>query len=120
MAPEVALNEPYGLSADMYSFSILLWEILTLQKAFGQMSTQEHRERVIMGGERPELISDAWSANLCKILQNCWDCDPLERPSARQVYNALRKEVQDLVARDFPAQAQAERRREASSTAVAR
>jgi len=116
MAPEVALNEPYGLSADLYSFSILLWEILTLQKAFGQMSVEEHREHVVMGSERPELLS-SWSSNLQKILQNCWTPDPLDRPTAGQVYTALRKEIQELVARDFPAQAEAEERRRAESLA---
>ena len=38
MAPEVALGEPYNLSADIYSFAILLWELVALDKAFGKLS----------------------------------------------------------------------------------
>ena len=34
MAPEVALCKNYGLSADVYSFSILLWEIISLKIPF--------------------------------------------------------------------------------------
>lgn len=31
MAPEVMQGDAYGLSADIYSFSIVLWEILTMK-----------------------------------------------------------------------------------------
>ena len=34
MAPEVALCKTYGLSADVYSFSVLLWEIISLKIPF--------------------------------------------------------------------------------------
>lgn len=34
MAPEVALCKNYGLSADIFSYSILLWEIISLKIPF--------------------------------------------------------------------------------------
>ena len=34
MAPEVALCKNYGLSADVFSYSILLWEIISLKIPF--------------------------------------------------------------------------------------
>ena len=34
MAPECLLGEPYNLKADVYSFSILLWEILTGRRPY--------------------------------------------------------------------------------------
>lgn len=47
MAPEVALGEPYNLSADIYSFAILFWELVSLEKAYGRLSQDEHKETVI-------------------------------------------------------------------------
>lgn len=107
MAPEVALSEPYHLSADMYSFSILLWEILTLEKAFARMPVDEHRERVIKGNERPEM-DPGWSEGLQQLLGGCWKRNPFQRPTARDVYKLLRQEMQEIMAESFPRQAQAE------------
>jgi len=110
MAPEVALSEPYHLSADMYSFSILLWELLTLEKAFGRMSVEDHKDRVVKGSERPEL-DPGWSETLCNLLTGCWKRNPFQRPSAREAYKILRQEIQDMVADNFPKQALTEQER---------
>lgn len=110
MAPEVSLCAPYGLSADLYSFGILAWEILALEKAFGRMPVDEHRERVVLGNERPELLPE-WTDSLKDILEGCWDGDLQQRPEAKEVHKMLQREIQNMVARDFPAQAKAEERR---------
>jgi serine/threonine protein kinase len=34
MAPEVALKQPYDETIDTYSLSILIWEILSLERPF--------------------------------------------------------------------------------------
>jgi serine/threonine protein kinase len=114
MAPEVALCEPYGLSADMYSFSILMWEMLALEKAFGRMPTDKHRELVVLGTDRPK-IDPEWTSGLKDILEGCWASDPLQRPEAKNVYKMLQQEIQDMVARDFPVQAKAEERKNKTS-----
>jgi serine/threonine protein kinase len=110
MAPEVHSDEPYGLSADLYSFSIVLWEILTCQKAFGKLSTDAHKDLVIEGTLRPEM-DPSWRPSLVKIFTQCWCRNPLDRWSAGQAYNALRKEIHELVKQEFPAQAATEERR---------
>jgi serine/threonine protein kinase len=122
MAPEVSLSEPYGLSADMYSFSILLWELLTLEKAFGRLSVDEHRERVIVGTERPSLRNQSyftaipddsdnssgnnnnngWDKDLILVLEGCWRRDPLSRPSSKDIHMELKSIIQSFVQRDFP------------------
>ena len=110
MAPEVALNELYGLSVDIYSFAIVLWEILSLDRAFGKLSTEEFKTRAVQGAARPPL-SKEWSANLQNVMLECWQRDPSLRPTAETVLHMLLREVQDLVARDFPVQAHAEERK---------
>ena len=110
MAPEVALNELYGLPVDIYSFAILLWEIMSLDRAFGKLSTEEFKTRVVQGTERPPL-SKEWSDNLQKVFRESWQRDPSLRPTAETVSQLLRQEVQDLVVRDFPVQAHTEERK---------
>ncbi len=39
MAPEVLLNKEYDESADLYSFGIVLWELLTGEDPFRNIDT---------------------------------------------------------------------------------
>lgn len=115
MAPEVSLSEPYDLSADMYSFSILFWELLTLEKAFSKMPVDEHREKVIKNNER--LPTDpAWGKVIEELLEGCWRRSPFKRPSAKEAYKILRQEIQSIVAEEFPQQAVEEERRKSLGT----
>jgi serine/threonine protein kinase len=100
MAPEVALSEPYNLSADIYSFSILFWEILTLSKAFERLSPDEHRDRVIKKGERPDL-DKSWSPGLCALLEGCWHPNATKRPAAREIYKVIRHEISTVYEKEF-------------------
>eukprot|EP00522_Entomoneis_paludosa_P008588 CAMPEP_0172441936 /NCGR_PEP_ID=MMETSP1065-20121228/2440_1 /TAXON_ID=265537 /ORGANISM="Amphiprora paludosa, Strain CCMP125" /LENGTH=411 /DNA_ID=CAMNT_0013191565 /DNA_START=18 /DNA_END=1253 /DNA_ORIENTATION=- len=100
MAPEVALSEPYHLSADIYSYAILLWELLTLDKAFGWLSPDEHRERCVKQGERLEL-RPSWSATLKALLEGCWSRDSASRPTAREVYKLIQQEIDRIYEDDF-------------------
>ena len=92
MAPEVALGEPYNLSADIYSFAILLWELVALDKAFGKLSQDDHKELVIKQNERPPLKKE-WTSAVQYLLQSCWKRDPLHRVSSKELYRLLKQEV---------------------------
>jgi serine/threonine protein kinase len=92
MAPEVALGEPYNLSADIYSFAILFWELVALEKAFGKLSQEEHRERVVQNNDRPPLKKE-WKPTIQYILQACWKRNPKERVSAKELYKMLKEQV---------------------------
>jgi len=94
------MSEPYNLSADLYSFAILLWELLTLKKAFGYMPVEEHRDLVVQRGERPDL-DPAWSPAVKELLEGCWNPNPFARPSASNVYKALRQEIQTIYHEEF-------------------
>jgi serine/threonine protein kinase len=100
MAPEVSLNENYSLSADLYSFSILFWEVLTLRKAFAYLPADEHRERVIKNDERPELDSH-WTPGIKDVLVGCWARNPFQRPTARDAHKSLRAEIHALYVDEF-------------------
>ena len=100
MAPEVALGQPYNLSADIYSFSVLFWELVALEKAFGKMSQEEHREKVIKKNDRPPLKRD-WRPAIQQILQNCWKRNPRERLGAKDLYTQLKEQVDTYYERGF-------------------
>ena len=92
MGPEVALGEPYNLSADIYSFAILFWELCALEKAYGKLSQEEHKRTVIQGMDRPPLKRE-WRPEICSILENCWKRNPRERMNAKDLYKQLKEQV---------------------------
>ena len=110
MAPEVALSQPYGLSADLYSFGIVAWEIFALEKAFGHLSVEQHQELVINGTDRPPISSD-WTVGVKEILTGCWDHNTSHRPCAGTVERLIQKEISNMVALNFPAQAVANKKK---------
>jgi Protein tyrosine and serine/threonine kinase len=93
MAPEVATHQFYSLPADVYSFGIMLWEIVTLIKPFEDMSRSEHMDIVIRGRVRPWIDSTCGSVALRKLMQSAWDRTPAHRPNYCKIIKILVEET---------------------------
>lgn len=99
MAPEVARSEPYHLSADIYSYGILLWEVLSLEKAYWEMSVDEHKSKLVGAGgdaERPKINTKKWSVLVQSLLTGCWHVDASQRPVAKQIVKMLHQEMESF------------------------
>ena len=84
MAPEVALAAPYGLSADVYSFGIILHEICAMRKPFGNIKDIEtFKRKVICGGRRP-VPKEWWPACIKELENDCWMTEPRLRPKMNE------------------------------------
>lgn len=90
MAPEVATRERYNLSVDVFSYGILFWEICSLEKPFDGFTEVQHMSLVVQRGHRPRLdILKNWPISVKHIISRCWHPISGERPTFRQVVNAL-------------------------------
>ena len=98
MAPEVALGKPYGTECDIYSFAILLWEILSLDWAFNGYHTPEYVVRVCKGNERLPIKGGGWPVILRTIVQEAWDKDPQKRPTMKRIGTLIRADLEDMTA----------------------
>jgi len=92
MAPEVAAYEAYNELADVYSFSIVLWEIVTLEKPYKNLNCKEWFQQVVVEGVRPD-IDEYWPTKLQYLLKCCWSKEINERPSFDVIIDAL-EEIQ--------------------------
>jgi hypothetical protein len=92
MAPEVARSECYNLTADVYSFGLLLWQVCSLDLPYDGMNRQDHSELVVHGNERPPLDS-SWSTPLRILMKRAWEPDPAVRPSMDSIYKILKREI---------------------------
>ena len=70
--------------ADIYSYGILLWEILTKDIAFSGLTSSQIAHEVLENDQRP-LIPQHCPKSLSKLIQNCWNKDPSKRPDFNQI-----------------------------------
>jgi len=80
MAPEVARCEPYNELADVYSFGILMWETMAIEKPFKNLKSTEWLQKVIFQRERPPIEKN-WTPRFQSLLRCCWSEYISERPS---------------------------------------
>ncbi|KYQ89723.1 SH2 domain-containing protein [Tieghemostelium lacteum] len=86
MAPEMLLNQEYDEKADVFSFGILLWELLTKQEPYNKLYTSYPAlvEGVVHKKNRP-IIPDFWPTRLKELLNRCWEHFPNKRPSFQNI-----------------------------------
>lgn len=97
MAPEISLKQPYNLKADVYSFTILLYEVLTLEKVFHNWQAREIYGKVHRKAVRPRIYL-SWSKRLKEFFRSCWSDNPDDRRTMKKVVDVLLEEVRDLQA----------------------
>jgi len=88
MAPENFLGQPYNESIDIYSFGLILWEMLELAKPYGVMDSKAFVIKVVQKGCRP-CISESIPEDLRIIMARCW-LNSHKRPTAQELHQSLR------------------------------
>ncbi|XP_078740944.1 mitogen-activated protein kinase kinase kinase 13-like isoform X1 [Lampetra fluviatilis] len=97
MAPEVIRNEPVSEKVDIWSFGVVLWELLT-----GEVPYRDVDSSAIIWGVGsnslhlpvPASCPDGFSL----LLQQCWNSKPRNRPSFRQILLHLDIAAADVLA----------------------
>eukprot|EP00262_Sarcandra_glabra_P019151 TRINITY_DN710_c0_g1_i1.p1 TRINITY_DN710_c0_g1~~TRINITY_DN710_c0_g1_i1.p1 ORF type:complete len:417 (-),score=51.08 TRINITY_DN710_c0_g1_i1:32-1282(-) len=88
MAPEMIQHRPYNQKVDVYSFGIVLWELITGLLPFQNMTAVQAAFAVVNKGFRPVIPSDCLPV-LGEIMTRCWDANPEVRPPFTEVVRML-------------------------------
>ncbi|CAN0187310.1 unnamed protein product [Scytosiphon promiscuus] len=88
MPPEVATSQKYNEKADVWSFMVIVWEMVSGRLPFAGMSMEMYLAKVCDGGERP-LVQNHWPTDFKSLLRSSWQKEPDKRPSFREIHAVL-------------------------------
>ncbi|XWS72459.1 hypothetical protein CRYUN_Cryun02cG0041500 [Craigia yunnanensis] len=90
MAPEVLRNEPANEKCDVYSFGVILWELVTLCDPWKGLNPMQVVGAVGFQHRRLEIPEDV-DPMVAQIIRECWQTEPHLRPSFTQLMSRLRR-----------------------------
>ncbi|XAR73720.1 Dual-specificity kinase [Bertholletia excelsa] len=97
MAPEVIEHKPYDHKADVFSFGIVCWELLTGELPYSYLTPLQAAIGVVRQGLRPTIPKHT-HPKLVILLERCWQKKPTLRPNFSEIIEVLKqiaKEVGD-------------------------
>ncbi|RWR80771.1 serine/threonine-protein kinase EDR1 isoform X1 [Cinnamomum micranthum f. kanehirae] len=92
MAPEVLRNEPSNEKSDVFSFGVILWELMTESIPWTNLNSLEVVGVVGFMDRRLDIPEDL-DPRISTIIHDCWQSDPEQRPSFEQI----RQRMADLI-----------------------
>ncbi|CAA3001913.1 probable serine threonine- kinase DDB_G0282963 isoform X2 [Olea europaea subsp. europaea] len=89
MAPEVLRSEPSDEKADVYSFGVILWELVTQKIPWDNLNSMQVIGAVGFMNQRLEIPKDV-DPQWASIIESCWQSDPQYRPSFQELVEKLK------------------------------
>ncbi|RIB01858.1 kinase-like domain-containing protein [Gigaspora rosea] len=91
VAPEVLTGRPYTKAFDIYSFGMIMWEVLYGKPAFyDETFGSELQSRIILHDLRPPILEDTESCYV-DLMKLCWAKEPEKRPSSAKILETLKE-----------------------------
>ncbi|KAH0700955.1 hypothetical protein KY284_015170 [Solanum tuberosum] len=89
MAPEVIEHRPYDHKADVFSFGIVLWELLSGEIPYAHLTPLQAAIGVVQQDLRPRIPEHA-HPKLVELVEKCWQQDPTQRPDFSEILDILK------------------------------
>eukprot|EP01104_Vermistella_antarctica_P008500 TRINITY_DN212_c0_g1_i1.p1 TRINITY_DN212_c0_g1~~TRINITY_DN212_c0_g1_i1.p1 ORF type:complete len:524 (+),score=140.72 TRINITY_DN212_c0_g1_i1:197-1768(+) len=100
MSPEVLLGQPLDEKADVYSFGIVLWEIVNEKEPFPEFASfPEFKRAICKYVVRPPIEKDL-PESIARLMKLCWDKTPSLRPAFGDIIPRLSSIIVDCACAD--------------------
>mgnify|MGYP001151783295 CR=1 FL=1 len=87
IAPEVINGDDYNYKVDIYSFSMVMYQVLTGEKlSLDPVMPSFLFFQNVLDGKRPSFEGFNIKPSIEELVQRCWSADPDERPSAQEIF----------------------------------
>ncbi|RIA85499.1 kinase-like domain-containing protein, partial [Glomus cerebriforme] len=84
IAPEVFEKGTYTCASDIYSFGLIMWELMTGRNPHWDRDHDTELILRIHNGLRPPIVTNAPEGYI-ELMKECWHSDPEKRPKAHEV-----------------------------------
>ncbi|RGB40432.1 kinase-like domain-containing protein [Rhizophagus diaphanus] len=95
MAPEVLHGYQYTKAADIYSFGIIMNELMSEEIPYNDISHDNNLAVKICKGFRPKISEDTPKL-IADLIIKCWDAKAENRPTAKELCQILREYVGEI------------------------
>ncbi|UZO14493.1 uncharacterized protein OCT59_005950 [Rhizophagus irregularis] len=85
VAPEVLKGKPYTQTADIYSFGMIMYFIMTAKQPFADCAHDSILAVKICSGTRPDINELEAPKCYIDLMKRCWDSNPENRPNAIEI-----------------------------------
>ena len=88
IAPENLQGKEYTKASDIYSFGMIMWELMTGRKPFWDQKNDTELMIKVKDGLRPSIVTNT-PKDYVKLMQECWSSNPIKRPMAAKIFERL-------------------------------
>ncbi|XP_052901997.1 mitogen-activated protein kinase kinase kinase 7 [Anopheles moucheti] len=101
MAPEVFEGRSYTEKCDVFSWGIILWEVIAREQPFKVINEPFAIMWRVHQGSRPPLI-EGCPKPIEQLMVQCWDKNPISRPSMKEVVSVMNELCKLFVGENEP------------------
>lgn len=88
MAPEVLRNERSNEKSDVFSFGVILWELMTQSIPWSDLNSLQV-VGVVGFMDRRLDIPEAIDPRISSVIKDCWQSNPEDRPSFKDIIKIM-------------------------------